>query len=267
MVNPSSLVEGATRGVVMEADGVFCSGSGGKFLLGLSLGLCSSSARTCSSQETFGLPKGAILPPWVTAVSPSPHTSMGTVSDLFGGGPFSPYDVIILLLQTVDPESLQKGSLGFFIVLPSSIPFGGLVAGRMGAEHSLTQPLHVIRRGLCPREVCTVIQLFFLKNYFVAPSLRLDPLCVVIKILKVVPMHLLIEIIQEYRVPQGVLLFYEVPPGSVPLHLSGDGSGEGLSFLCSDITSDGDMVQVCSVSILFPTFSPKICWVPRAEAT
>ena len=90
MVNPSSLVEGATGSVVMEADGVFHGGSGGKFLLGLSLGLCSSSARTCSSQETFGCPKGASPPPWVAAVSPSPHTSMGTISDLFGGGPFSP---------------------------------------------------------------------------------------------------------------------------------------------------------------------------------
>ena len=154
-----------------------------------------------------------------------------------------------------------------FLVLPSSTPFGGLVAGPMGAEGSLTRLLHTIRRGLCPREVCAVIQLFFLKNYFVAPPPRLDPLCVVIKILEVVPMHLLIEIVQEYGVPQGVLLFYEVPLGSVPLHMSGDGSGQGLSFLCSDIKSDRDMVQVCSVSILFPTFSPKICRVPRAEAT
>ena len=94
MVNPSSQVEGATGGVVMEADGVFRGGSGGQFLLGLSLGLHSSSARTCSSQETFGHPKGVYLPPWVMVVSPSPHTSMGTISDLFGGGPFSPYDVI-----------------------------------------------------------------------------------------------------------------------------------------------------------------------------
>ena len=90
MVNPSSLVEWVTRGVVMEVNGVFRSGSGGKFPLGLSLGLCSSSARTYSSQETFGHPKGASPPPWVTAVSSSPHTSMGTISDLFGGGPFSP---------------------------------------------------------------------------------------------------------------------------------------------------------------------------------
>ena len=27
------------------------------------------------------------------------------------------------------------------------------------------------------------------------------------------------------------------------------------------------MIQVCSVSILLPPLSPKICWVPRAEAT
>ena len=183
------------------------------------------------------------------------------------GSLLPPYDVIVLLLQTVDPESLQKGGLGFFIVLPSATPFGGLVASPMGAEGSLTRPLHIVRRGLCPHEVCAVIQLFFLKNYFVAPPPRLDPLCVVIKVLEAVPMHLLIEIVQEYGVPQGVLLFYEVPLGSVLLHMSGDGRSEGLSFLCGDITSDGDMAQVCSVSILFPSFSPKICRVPRAEAT
>ena len=113
----------------------------------------------------------------------------------------------------------------------------------------------------------TVFQLFFLKNYFVAPPPRLDPLCVVIKVLEALPMHLLIEIVQEYGVPQGVLLFYEVPPDSVLLHMSGDRSGEGLSFLCGDITNDGDMVQVCSVSILFPSFSPKIWWVSRVEVT
>ena len=58
-----------------------------------------------------------------------------------------------------------------------------------------------------------------------------------------------------------------MPPGSILLHVSGDGSGEGLSLLCGDITSDGDMVQVCSVTILFPSFSPKVCQVPRAEVT
>ena len=45
------------------------------------------------------------------------------------------------------------------------------------------------------------------------------------------------------------------------------GAERASVFFCSDITSDGDMVQVCSVSILFPTFSPKICRVPRVEAT
>ena len=164
-------------------------------------------------------------------------------------------------------ESLQKGGQSFFIVLSSSTPFSGLIASPMGAEGSLTQPLHVVRRGLCPHQVCAVIQLFSLENYFVAPPPRLDPLCVVIKVLKAVLMHLLIEIVQEDRVLQGVLLFYEVPPGSILLHVSDDGRVEGLSFLCGDIISDGDMVQVCSMSILFPSFSPKICWVPRAEVT
>ena len=167
----------------------------------------------------------------------------------------------------MDLESLQKGGPSFFIVLPSSTPFGGLVASPMGMEGSLTRPLHVIRRGLCPCEVCAVIQLFLLENYFVAPPPRLDPLCVVIEVFEAVPMHLLIEIVQEDGIPQGVLLLYEMPPGSIPLHVSGHGSGEGCSFLGSDIKSDGNVVQVCSVSILFPSLSPKICWVPRAEAT
>ena len=92
-------------------------------------------------------------------------------------------------------ESLQKGGPSSFIVLPGSTPFGGLIAGPMVVEGSLTWPLHVVRRGLCPHEVCAVIQLFFLENYFVAPPPRLDPLCVVIKVLKAVPMHLLIKIV------------------------------------------------------------------------
>ena len=80
-------------------------------------------------------------------------------------------------------------------------------------------------------------------------------------------MHLLIEIVEENGVLQGVLLLYEVPPGSILLHVSGHGSSEGFSFLGGDIESDGNVVQVCSVSILFPSLSPKICWVPRLETT
>ena len=63
VINPSSLVEGATGGVVMEADVVFHGGGGGKFLLGLSLGLRSSSAWTSSSQETCLCPRGVSPPP------------------------------------------------------------------------------------------------------------------------------------------------------------------------------------------------------------
>ena len=268
MVNPSSLVEGATRGVVVEADSVFCSGGGGKLLLGSSLGLCSFFHQDLFLPGDLWTSQGGISTSLVSgSFSLTTHLHGDRFQLIQWGFLLPPYDLIVLLLQTVDPGSLQKGGPGCFIVLPSSTPFGGLVAGPIRVEGSLTQPLHVVRRGLCPREVCPVIQLFFLKNYFVAPPPRLDPFCVVIKVLEAVPMHLLIEIVQEYGVPQGVLLFYEVPPDSVLLHMSGDRNGEGLSFLCSDITNDGDMVQVCSVSILFQSFSPKIWWVPRAEAT
>ena len=133
---------------------------------------------------------------------------MGTGPDLFGGGPFfPPYDVVILLFQTVDLQSFQEGGPGFLVVLPGSTPFGSLIASPMGLEGGLTWPLHITGRGLCPQEVCTVIQLFFLEDHFVAPPPRLDPLCIVIKVLEAVPVHLLKEIIQEDGVPQRVLLF------------------------------------------------------------
>ena len=96
-----------------------------------------------------------------------------------------------------------------------------------------------------------------------APPQRLDPLCIVIKVLKAVPVHLLKEIVQEDGVLQRVLLFYEMPSGSIPLHVSSDRSREGFS----DILRYGDVVQVCLVGILFPPLSSKICWVPRAKVT
>ena len=80
-------------------------------------------------------------------------------------------------------------------------------------------------------------------------------------------MHLLKEIIQEDGVLQRVLLFYEMPPSSIPLHVSSDGSGEGFSFLCGDVLRYGDVIQVCPVGILFPSLSSKIRWVPRTKAT
>ena len=97
----------------------------------------------------------------------------------------------------MDLQSLQEGGPGFLVVLPGSTPFGSFIASPMGSEGGLTRPLHIAGRGLCPREVHTVIQLFFFEDHFMAPPLRLDPLCIVIKVLKVVPMHLLKEIIQE----------------------------------------------------------------------
>ena len=183
------------------------------------------------------------------------------------GSLLPPYDVVILLFQTVDLQSFQEGGPGFLVVLPSSTPFGSLIASPMGLEGGLTRLLHIVRRGLCPHEVHTVIQLFFLKDHFVAPPPRLDPLCIVIKVLEVVPVHLLKEIIQEDGVPQRVLLLYEMPPDSILLHVSSDRSGEGFSFLCGDVLRYGDVIQVCPVGILFPSLSSKIHWVPRLKAT
>ena len=203
------------------------------------------------------------------------RSSLSFTTHLHGNWPQSvqwgsllpPYDVFILLFQTVDLQSFQEGGPGFLVVLPGSTLFGSLIASPMRSEGGLTRPLHIAGRGLCPREVHTVIQLFFLEDHFVAPPLRLDPLCIVTKVLKAVPVHLLKEIIQEDRVLQRVLLFYEMPPGSIPLDVSSDGSGEGFSFLCGDVLHYRDVIQVCPVGILFPSLSSKICQVPRAKVT
>ena len=120
--------------------------------------------------------------------------------------PSPPYDVVILLLQTVDLQSFKEGGPGFLVVLPGSTPFGSLTASPMGSEGGLTWPLHIAGRGLCPREVHTVIQLFSFEDHFVAPPPRLDPPCIVIKVLELVPVHLLKEIIQEDGVPGPPLL-------------------------------------------------------------
>ena len=76
---------------------------------------------------------------------------MGTGPDLFGGGPFSPpYDVVILLFQTVDLQSFQEGGPGFPVVLPGSTPLGSLIASPMGSEGGLTRLLHIAGRGALP---------------------------------------------------------------------------------------------------------------------
>ena len=192
-MNPSPLVEGAIWGVAVGV--VLRGGGGGSCLAGLSLGLCHSSGWTCSSQETCLRPKGASPPPWLAAVSPMPHTSMGTVSDLLSGGPSPPYDVVIFTLQPVDLEGIQKGGLRSFVGLPRPTLFSSLVGSPVGAEGRFTRPLHIVRRGLCPREVHAVIQLLPLEDDFVAPPPRLDPLCIVVKVLEAVPMHPFIKIV------------------------------------------------------------------------
>ena len=111
-------------------------------------------------------------------------------------GPLLPlYDVVIFILQPMDLEGLQKGGLSSFVGLPRPTLFSSLVGSPMGVEGRFTQPLHVVRRGLCPHEVCAVIQLLPLKDDFVAPPPRLDPLCIVVKVLEVVPMHLFVKIV------------------------------------------------------------------------
>ena len=54
---------------------------------------------------------------------------------------------------------------------------------------------------------------------------------------------------------------------STLLHVSGHRSSEGFSFLGGDIKGDRNVVQVCSMSILFPPLSPKMCRVPRVKVT
>ena len=130
--------------------------------------------------------------------SPPHHTlSWGPFPTYSVGAPSPPYDEVISILQPVDLEGLQKGGLSSFEGLPRPTLFSSLVGSPMGAEGQFTWPLHVVRRGLCPHEVCAVIQLLPLEDDFVAPPLRLDPLCIVVKVLEAVPMHLLVKIVQE----------------------------------------------------------------------
>ena len=58
-----------------------------------------------------------------------------------------------------------------------------------------------------------------------------------------------------------------MPPASVSLHVPKYQSGEGLSFLSSDIDDDRDVDQVWPMGILFPPLSPKVCMVPGAKVT
>ena len=186
--------------------------------------------RPAPPRRPFDVPGGHLHLPGLQR-SLLPHPSPWELVPICSvGSLLPPYDVVILLFQIVDLQSFQEGGPGFLVVLPGSTLFGSLIDSLMGSEGGLTQPLHITGRGLCPHEVHTVIQLFFLEDHFVAPPPRLDPLCIVIKVLEAVPVHLLKEIIQEDGVLQRVLLFYEMPPGSILLHVSSDRSSEGFSF-------------------------------------
>ena len=115
----------------------------------------------------------------------------------------------------MDLKSLQKGSPGSFVSLPGPALFSGLIGSPIGVVGRFTWLLHVVRRGLCPHDVRAVIQLLPLKDDLVAPPPRLYPLCIVVKVLEAVPMHLLVEVVQEGRVPQRIFILEEVPPASV----------------------------------------------------
>ena len=87
--NPSLSVGGA----VVEVEAVPCGGGGGSFFWGASLESHSSLSSfiwICSSHETCLWLGGASPPPWLTAAPASPQISMGTISGIFGGSPFSP---------------------------------------------------------------------------------------------------------------------------------------------------------------------------------
>ena len=57
----------------------------------------------------------------------------------------------------MDLESLQKGGPSSFEGFPGPTLLGSLVSGPMEMEGRLTWPLHIVRRGLYPREVLAVV--------------------------------------------------------------------------------------------------------------
>ena len=62
-------------------------------------------------------------------------------------------------------------------------------------EGQLTWPLHIFRRGLYPFEMFAVVQLLSLEDHLVTPSMGLDPLGVVVKVVEVVSVNLLEKVI------------------------------------------------------------------------
>ena len=97
VMNPSSLVEGAIWGVAVGV--VLRSGGGGNFLPGLSLGLCSSSTWTCSSQETCLRPKGHLHLSGLRQSPPHHTLPWGPFPTYSVRAPSPPYNVVIFILQ------------------------------------------------------------------------------------------------------------------------------------------------------------------------
>ena len=95
----------------------------------------------------------------------------------------------------MENKNLQEGEPNPFKGFPGHTPLGSLVSSPVGMEGRLTWPLYVIRRGFYPCEMFAVIQLLSFKDDLMAPSVGLDPLCVVVEVLEAIPMYLLVKVI------------------------------------------------------------------------
>ena len=107
----------------------------------------------------------------------------------------SSYDIIIFLFQSMESKSLQEGGPHLFESFSFPSQLGSLISSPVGMEGRLTWPLHILRRGLYPCEMLAVVQLLSLEDYLMAPSMGIDSLSVVVKVVEVVSMYLLIKVI------------------------------------------------------------------------
>ena len=95
----------------------------------------------------------------------------------------------------MESKSLQEGGPNLFESFPCPTPLGSLISRTVGMEGQLTQPLHILGRGLYPCEMLAVVQLLSFEDDLMAPSMGLDPLSVVVKVVEVVSMHLLVKVV------------------------------------------------------------------------